>query len=285
VWQDPIQSQQKIFWSEIGLKRGLFWQPVKLELCKPELVTRCDCCGVEINEGYTGFYKEKFNFTVEGQWPHPLSPRQWEVKKGERQESFLSFTTTAPAWTQLTQFVIEKQGQKEGHSPALVVTQFGSLQSYGELLYLLVGGYRNKQAAVLERRHELFNLAQGWAEHRNDVAKIVSLGLQAKDALCGTLYGFSKTTGIARQEEAQAQFYRRSERLIHDLLRDMDFNQFNAACDKLAQDLSTLALEIFEEQTAPYQHRPEIYKSIALARVGLLVKLNKLQGDSHADAA
>lgn len=115
VWRNPIQPQQ--FWSKIGLRRGLFWQPVKLELCRPEPATRCDCCGVGINEGYTGFYKEKFNFTVEGQWPHPLSPRQWEVKKDQRQESFPSFTTTAPAWTQLTQFVIEKQDKKEGHSP------------------------------------------------------------------------------------------------------------------------------------------------------------------------
>ncbi|MGH8592621.1 MAG: type I-E CRISPR-associated protein Cse1/CasA [Gammaproteobacteria bacterium] len=142
VWQDPIRPQQ--FWSDIGLKRGLFWQPIRLELDKPESVSRCDCCGEEIKEGYTGFYKRKFNFTVEGQWPHPLSPRQWEVKKDQRQESFLSFTTTAPAWTQLTQFVIEKKGEKEGHSPAPVVTQFGRLQGYGEPLYLLVGGYRNR---------------------------------------------------------------------------------------------------------------------------------------------
>jgi CRISPR system Cascade subunit CasA len=185
VWRNPIQPQQ--FWSEIGLRRGLFWQPVKLELCRPEPATRCDCCGVEINEGYTGFYKEKFNFTVEGQWPHPLSPRQWEVKKDQRQESFLSFTTTAPAWTQLTQFVIEKQDKKEGHSPAPVVIQFGGLQSYGEPLYLLVGGYRNKQAAVLERRHELFNLAQGWTEHGNEVSEIVNLALQGRNALYGAL--------------------------------------------------------------------------------------------------
>jgi hypothetical protein len=78
------------------------------------------------------------------------------------------------------------------------------------------------------------------------------------------------------------QFYRRSEPLIHDLLREMDFNQFNAARDRLAQDLSKLALKIFEEQTAPYQHRPEIYKSIALARAGLRAKLNKLKGDNNA---
>jgi hypothetical protein len=65
----------------------------------------------------------------------------------------------------------------------------------------------------------------------------------------------------------------------------MDFNQFNDARDKLAQDLGKLALDVFEEQTAPYQHRPEIYKSIALARTGLRTKLNKLKGDDNARTA
>jgi CRISPR system Cascade subunit CasA len=282
AWIENIASGEKMHVTSIGLMRGLFWLPLKIELVKSNGEAVCGCCGLKIQAGYSGFNLEEFKFEMQGKWPHPLSPRQWEVKKGERQEGFLSFTSTAPAWTQLTQFVIEKQGEREGHSPAPVVTQFGSMQSYGEPLYLLVGGYRNKQAAVLERRHELFNLAQGWAEHGDDVVKIVSLGLQVKDALRGTLYGFSKTTGIARQEEAQAQFYRRSERLIHDLLCEMDFNQFNAARDRLAQDLSKLALDIFEEQTAPYQHRPEIYKSIALARAGLRAKLNKLKGNNNA---
>jgi CRISPR system Cascade subunit CasA len=193
VWRNPIQQRQKIFWSEIGLKRGLFWQPVKLVLCSPEPATRCGCCGVQTEEGYTGIYKDKFDFTVDGQWPHPLSPRKWTVKKGEQQESFLSFKTTAPAWTQLTQFVIEKQEEKEGNSPAPVVTQFGNLQSYGEPLYLLAGGYLNepgKSSKLAERRHELFNLAAGWIEHKSDIEKIVSLALQGRDALYGALVKF-----------------------------------------------------------------------------------------------
>jgi CRISPR system Cascade subunit CasA len=242
---------------------------------------------LKVQAEYSGFNLEGFKFEMQGKWPHPLGPRQWKVKEDQRQESFLSFTTTAPAWTQLTQFVIEPENpndQGAGFTPAAVVSQYRqALDYYSDgRLFLLVGGYRNKQAAVLERRHELFNLAQGWSEHGDDVTEIVSLGIQVKDALRSTLYGFSKTTGIARQEEAQAQFYRRSERLIHDLLCEMDFNQFNAARDRLAQDLSKLALDIFEEQTAPYQHRPEIYKSIALARAGLRAKLNKLKGDNNA---
>jgi hypothetical protein len=66
------------------------------------------------------------------------------------------------------------------------------------------------------------------------------------------------------RKTAIAQFYRRSEPLIHDLLREMDFHQFNAARDRLVQNLSKLILAIFEKQTAPYRHRPEIYKNLSL---------------------
>jgi CRISPR system Cascade subunit CasA len=279
VWRKPIQAQRKMRWPEIGLKRGLFWQSARLELTRPEVAVRCNCCGAEIDHGYTGFYKEKFNYTLEGQWPHPLSPRQWEVKKNKRQERFLSFRTTAPAWTQLTQFVLEKDGDKEGFSAAPVVHQYRQKLNYepDERLFLLVGGYRNKQAAVLERRHELFNLAASWVEHGDDLAGMVSVGLEARNALRGALYGFFKNTGIARHEEAQAQFYRRSEPLIHGRLREMDFQAFNAARDQLAEALSHLAQDIFDEETQAYRHRPEIHKHIALARRGLCAKLNRLK--------
>jgi CRISPR system Cascade subunit CasA len=285
VWARPINANQHA--AAIGLKRGLFWQPARLELIVSGGQGHCDCCGLEFAKGYTGLKKEKFTFTVEGHWPHPLSPRQWATKKGELQVSVPSFSTTAPAWTQLTQFVLEKNEAKEGHSSAPVVTQYRQVcDLLGEgQLFLLVGGYRNKRAAILERRHELFNLAVGWAEHAEDVSEIVDLGLRVKDALRGSLYSFGRSTGIRTQEQGEAQYYRQSEPTIHRQLRDMDFREFKRARHGLAQDLSALALEIFEQQTAPYRHRPEIYRVIALARSGLRAKLNMLAKGDHQDAA
>lgn len=179
--------------------------------------------------------------------------------------------------------MLEQDGDTEGFSAALVVHQYRQKLNYkpDERLFLLVGGYRNKRAAVLERRHELFNLAAGWVEHGDDLAGIISVGLEARKALRDTSYGFFKNTGIARHEEAQAQFYRRSEPLIHGRLREMDFQAFNAARDQLAEVLSHLARDIFDEETQAYRHRPEIYRHIALARRGLCAKLNRLKGGQH----
>lgn len=283
VWVIAIRPTQHA--ANLGLLRGYFWQPAKLRLQAPVPATRCDCCGDAIESGYAGFVKEKFNYTLEGLWPHPLSPRQWEIKQGVRLESCLSFTTTAPAWTQLSQFVIDQQDSngRAGFSAAPAVQQFRRARDFtGQRLFLLVGGYRNKQAAVLERRHELFNLASGWEQHLSDIQAIVKTGVEIKDALRGSLFRFFKQTGIACHESGQARFYRQSERQVHAVLRDMAGDEdFLAAKDKLARRLAAMARDIFDAETAPYRHRPEIYAEIAKTRAALNGKLQTLQGGSH----
>jgi CRISPR system Cascade subunit CasA len=286
VWVYPIAPGSTEHGATIGLTRGYFWQPAKLDLLPPEPVHHCDCCGAEVEAGYTGLRKEKFNYTVVGLWPHPLSPRKWATKKGAREEAFLSFNTTAPAWTQLSQFVLDKRDPQQGFVPASVVSQFKAAKFFHEQpLYLLVGGYRNKQAAVLERRHELFNLAAGWAEHDADLQGLIDIGLAVRDALRGSLFRFFKRTGLACHEAGQAIYYRQSERLIHTSLRELNFDQYQTARAALARDLAKLAREIFEDQTAPYCHRPEIYRTVAQARASLNAKLHTLEGDDRVASA
>ncbi len=77
---------------------------------------------------YTGFLKEKFTFTVNGLWPHPHSPCLVTVKKGEVEEKFLAFTTSAPSWTQISRVVVDKIIQNEnGNRVAAVVNQFRNI--------------------------------------------------------------------------------------------------------------------------------------------------------------
>ena len=84
------------------------------------------------------------------------------IKKGQHEAKFASFTTDAPAWTRLTELVVQKkQASGEGNRPAPAIGQAPGRWSIHRL-HLFVGGYRNKQASVLERRHELIELGQGW---------------------------------------------------------------------------------------------------------------------------
>jgi CRISPR system Cascade subunit CasA len=291
TWVEPIQEKATILWNTIGLARGLFWQPARVELVKSLAATPCDVLGGAPMFGYVGFRKEKFNFTVEGVWPHPHGAMTMSLKKGALEQRFASFTTIAPTWTQLSEFVVPKSindpGAKEGSIPAGPVEQANDL---GEgKLHLLVGGYRTNQASVLERRHEMMSLARGWRDDKSRLPKLVEMGKEAKKALRGKLY-FAvqgnkdkglKGIGAAIHETAEKLFYARTESLIHETFsNELTFKQWATARKAFVQELAGHCRAIFEELTAPYAMKPELIPVIAWARRSLNFDLTKLMEET-----
>jgi CRISPR system Cascade subunit CasA len=287
TWVKPIVEKDTILWNGIGLVRGLFWQPARVELVKSEMVAPCDVLGGEAVPVYTGFRKEKFNFTVEGVWPHPHGTMTMSLKNGALEQKFSSFTTTAPAWTLLSEFVVPQNinapGAKEGSIPAGPVTQANTLDDKD--LHLLIGGYRTKQASVLERRHELMSLAQGWSDDKGRLRQLVDLGKDAKKALRGKLY-FAvqgkkdkglKGIGAAIHETAEKLFYARTENLIHETFSNvLTFKDWKSAKADFTKQLAVYCQDIFKELTDPYAMKPELIPVIAWARRSLNTDLAKL---------
>ncbi len=275
VWIDPIRAGDTYYPHRIGMSKGLFWQPAHVELIPKSGAGKCDCCGAEADKLFGGFWKEKFSaFSVKEPplWPHPHSPRQIGKK-----EKFLSFTTTAPAWTQLNRFLLRKEGKKEGYIPAPVVSQYREVFARRQRLHLIVGGYRNKQASVLQRRHEFFNLSAGWDDHEAYLDHFVETGLTIKTLLRKKLYGFGKAIGVSGiQEQAERRFYNGSEPVIHAVLREMDWARVSEAYDQFKATLVELTRKIFNELTQPYGNDPKKIKAIAVARRGLFKELSRL---------
>jgi len=267
-WVEVVKPGQKISAHETGLLRGLFWQPAHIELVREEGSGVCDCCGNE-NQRYIGFNKEKFVYEFSGVWPHPHGPRVYKLAKGEREEKFLSFTTNAPSWTLLNQFLIKEDLEREGRTPAPVVTQARNISLNNGMLHLMVGGYRNNQASILERRHELFSIAKDWQNNDELISRIVDTGLAYKTELRKKLYGFFKATGAAVQDPAENRFYKQTEPLVHDMLRNMNFKEKKAAFDDYHQQLHETTRDIFNQVTEPYQNEPKMIQALAIARRGL----------------
>ena len=290
TWVKPILGKATIRWNEIGLMRGLFWQPARVELVKSEVLAPCDVLGGDAVQGYSGFRKEKFNFTVEGVWPHPHGAMTMNLKK-DPPVKFSSFTTTAPAWTLLSEFVvpndINASGAKEGSIPAEPITQANELGE-GDL-HLLIGGYRTNQASVLERRHEMLSLAQGWQDDKGRLSKLVEIGKEAKKALRGKLY-FAvqgskdkglKGIGAAIHETAEKLFYARTESLIHETFsNEATFSQWAVARKAFAKQMADHCRAIFEELTDPYAMKPELIPVIAWARRSMNIDLAKLMEEA-----
>jgi CRISPR system Cascade subunit CasA len=288
VWVEPIRGKETIQANQIGLLRGLFWQPAHIELIRSPKAAPCDFLGGSEQSGYCGFNKEKFVFEVHGLWPHPHSPREFEVKKDERNERFLAFTTSAPAWTQCARFLFGRDDGKAGHRPAAVVDQW-RMDGDGELR-LIVGGYRNKQASILLRRHEFFSIGDGWQDERGreTIEWAVTRALDCKSLLRGKLYSVVKgnrdkgikALGVDIHEVAENRFYQRTESLIHGWLRTMTRPERRVEKAALLDQLADRCQKIFQEVTLPYCRNPALVRTVALARRGLAAELKKMKEDT-----
>lgn len=291
TWVTPISNNTPIGAQDIGFLRGIFWQPNHVELCALSDEGRCSLCGQQADKLYGGFNKAKFNYTVEGLWPHPHSPEILLTKKGEIVKKFYNYTTAAPAWTQLSRFIVRKDigdGQREGHLPAAVLLQAKRYwRQLENRLVFIAGGYRNNKASIVERRHDTLMLNSGWQDHPEIVEDLVETGLGFRAALDASLKTFSggikskdrKTKGINIDlyKLGEQQFYRRSEGVMLESFSMIDFESPGASFEKIEQALKSVCRNIFESLTEPYVHEPELLRTRAIARRVLEKRLKELR--------
>lgn len=291
TWVTAISNHAPIAAEDIGLTRGLFWQPNHVELCRSDIGGRCSLCGHQVDKLYDGFKKAKFNFTVEGLWPHPHSPQILLTRKGQIVEKFYNYTTSAPSWTQLSRFITQKKledGQKEGRLPAAVLRQAKTYwRQLNNRLVFMAGGYRNNKASIVERRHDTLVLNSGWQNHPEIIEEIVEFGLGFRAALDASLKTFSagikskdrKTKGISLDiyKLGEKQFYRQSEGVMLESFSTIDFESPRSSFEKISHTLSGTCRNIFENLTEPYVHEPELLRTRAIARRVLEKRLKELK--------
>lgn len=291
TWVKPIHANETIKWNEIGLVRGLFWQPTRLELVHEPSMNVCDILKGSPCQVYSGILKEKFKFSVDGLWPHPHGARTAIVGDGGLKWKFSALNATSPAWTQLTEFVVSRgandPGAREGSVPSGPVSQADDMGDGS--LYLLIGGYCAKKASIVGRRHELISLAQGWRDDRERLPKLVQIGQEARKALWGKLYSAVKGKkekglkgiGAAIQESVDNIYYARTESLIYKTFsNELKPKDWAIVRSSFARQIAGHCLAIFSELTDPYKAKPELIPVIAWARQRLKKELDKLEEEA-----
>jgi len=308
--KNKIKQGEPVLVSDVSLFKGLFWQPAHIELVRSEFAYTCSCCGLSV-ASFSSLIFEKFSYEYVGAWIHPHSPQIFSIKKGEVQIKYLSFTPSTPSWTQLSNYLVtcglsqERKGEF-GQTPALVVKQIQEyLKEKSENTELIVGGYCNNKASILERRHEVFTLSHGWEAHAGKVRELVEHAQKYKDALIGQLYYISKDTegekgnlkkiGLsfkknkktyhALVERGIKQFYRRSEDLMMQSLASIDFNNTLPTYVELDAQFNTICKSIFTELTNPYQHDPELFRTLTIARRSLQKHIREIRVNQPSEDA
>ena len=190
----------------------------------------------------------------------------------------------------MSRLVVDQDDKgKGGHEAAPVIKQARKLLAAYKI-QLIIGGYRNNQATILERRHELFSLAQGWAEHGDIIQQLIGNGLAYKSALRKALYLFAvgvkdkvNGSGVNLCDPIEAQYYQQTESLMHESLAEINFNASQDAVQELNQQLKAIAIGLFNQATEPYRQEPKMLKALALARRSLHKSLRELEpeGDTH----
>ena len=188
----------------------------------------------------------------------------------------------------MSRLVVDQQNDKEGQQTAPVIQQARTLMS-ADKIQLIIGGYRNNQATILERRHELFSLAQGWAKHGEVIQQIIANGLGYKSALRKALYLFAvgikdkvNGSGVNLCDPVEANYYQKTENLIHNTLASINFDTSQDDVQALNQQLKTNVNELFKQATEPYRQEPKMLKALALARRSLHKSFQELKPQGEA---
>ncbi|MDE0518736.1 MAG: type I-E CRISPR-associated protein Cse1/CasA [Bdellovibrionales bacterium] len=283
-WVKPIafNKNRPEYAHKIGLLRGLFYQPAKVKL--------------EVNEQRkaTGFFKEPGLSYIEGFWRHPHTPIGW--KKNENKHYYISVNEKY-LWKQMLSLLYTVSDQ-EGYSRALVVDHYVNGIGRGKSINLSVGGYiKGKSTESLAgRKHEIYSLKSGWSEKQGEIIELVKCALKAGKLLNDSIYSIGKnlkseysnqgkegSNFIKKQLQPLTKqiYFNNSESLIHETLRNLDFNKIQA----YKKQFCSLAKNTFKETTQSYEHDPKLLKAIEYGRKYLNRKLNTLLVEGRRNAA
>ncbi|MFZ5810889.1 MAG: type I-E CRISPR-associated protein Cse1/CasA [Thermodesulfobacteriota bacterium] len=270
TWIQHIEENHRYQSTDIGLLRGLFWQPSSIQILWHDGNTSCDICGIFCNRYSNNFLKNKFKYTFDDNaWPHPHTPKKFTKEKWK----YLSYSYLQPAWTYIPSILLNN---KE-YEAAPCVLHYKTIDSTSNII-LILGGYVADQASILERRHDLVPLPAGWGEHTDDLIALLNIALTIRDVFRKKVYGLGKALGAPSLHlEAIRLFYDRSEEYIHAMLRELNWDSFDHAQQEMSAKFIHLSLSILDELVEPYAHKPETFKKTAVTRATLGKEFKKIK--------
>jgi CRISPR system Cascade subunit CasA len=288
VWVRPILRDSEVRANQIGLLRGLFWQPAHIKMLWQTSNECCDLVGIPSMLNCSEFNKEPFGYKLKNYWAHPHSPRELILRKGqaELEERALSFRIQEPAWTNCHVYAYRFENEnKTGYTPAAVVSQFSKLPS-NKKLNLSIGGYCNNQAKIEQRRHELISLGEGWDAKDADWLKSLIEGvLEAKDIMHKKLLWMKKADklkkqrgiGVSLTDEAANLFFQRTEPIVRQFMQTYTTLQdIKILKLETMEAVKKVCMQIFEDVTRPFWHDPGIMAAVVVCRFSLERALNEL---------
>ena len=288
VWvREAKRGKEKEVAHEIGLLRGLFWQPAQIRLTFDD------------KQQPTGFVKKVGLCKIKGIWHHPHTPVDLTIFATQDAEAkkrpFLSARADQPLWSDLLSFLYSRSQfnpeKREGFGRALVVQQYhDAFARITKTVNLGVGGYvKGKSAESLAaRRHEMYGLDASWNENFANIQFIVDLGISIQKILLSAVIKFGEI-GVDREKPRKKKnklfnglklrssqiYFRNSEAVMHSILRNINIKDAEVA----KQKFSKIAIGTFDFLITPMMSSdPMMIRAGIKSRAFLIAGLKKLEG-------
>lgn len=280
TWIDRLKKDKTYYSSNIGLFRGLFWQPALVELHWDQEEGQCSSCLKHSDKLCKSFSKEKFKYNIEnnnkskeikGLWlNHPHSPIQKITYKNKKSDiKYINLNNIFPAWTNLINFVLEnnykdKDENKIEKIPAKNINQFKRIFPEKNI-NLIVGGYQTYQSDVISRSSNLYNIH--FDENSKEcLEEIIKISLRIKNRLIRTINNFCKNTKINYKSKtlkklngysdlrnkATYLFFKETENIIYSFIRKTNWKERKNAREKVLDKVIPIAKNIFEQILSNY---------------------------------
>ncbi len=271
--------------SNIGLFRGLFWQPSKIKL-------------KIVSNAILGFYTTPGLCSANGFWFHPHTPLDIVRLKNNnpKEKPYQSLQRHKAIWGQMLCFFYNPNDtkQEEGISSALVVQQFKRYFK-GNELNLGIGGYIKGGSAesLAWRKHETYSLSIGWEGRAGVMKGLIDIGNQFEQSLyfavtrcCSYAFPTDKPDSITSPslkqrffDHSKKEFYKNSEPIFHSILKQISWDDEDTY-SHFIQQLKYLVKSIYEETTASLNSDVKYFRGVAEGRKELNRKIKEIEDEN-----
>jgi CRISPR system Cascade subunit CasA len=286
VWKKPIIENSSVNTNNIGIMRGLFWQPTSVLMKWEEENGVCDCCGLDSDKLCYEFDKQQFRYELSGMWWHPHS----SLKISKEKRCYVpSFHEEAPAWEQLSELFPEN---RDGERPPAVIENYskvfladGKLRGLKQKITLSIGGYINDQASIRERHHHLVPLSNSLLSSEAGIKNLrllLDTAIKIKACLKDSIKKFFKIALNSKNEnnygfvkKAEKMFFLQSEHLIRESL---SFYNDDTLLNMISE-LKKICEPILEETATPWLANLLGEKAFLSSKNTLAKCINKIKLD------
>ena len=268
VWVKPFRTGERgqVVTYDVGLVRGLFWQPIRIRLHWKMEHGICDCCGQACDMVADRYLKRPGGFVHgETRWTHPYTPYALSSKTAKLYP--VQAKSDIPTWSLLGD-VFPPSG---GHWPLNVSNYAQVFGDSSEHISLFIGGYQNKKAKILGRKFEQHSLATGWSKNVANIVEIAGAGRSAEKLLWKGVQYFAKEAGFDKillngfLNRSRRMFYQCTEDAIRRCIIESLGKQPDDFLPSLGKELLTISRNILGEIAKPYQNRTTTWFAVALS--------------------